>query len=152
MPKLFLEILWSLVDALTAMKVTVSWEQEWYTNPIPWGSLGWGPMEKRGGKEASQTNTSNSSFTEEESDRAKQTHLKALLALVLDHDSGGQRLYVSSGQHCAGHRINSHIGLMNEWMSIVTPGFVFHEVIALTFGFLLCIFSSLSSGGQGQGY
>ena len=71
-------------------------------------------MEKRGGKEASQTNTSNSSFTEEESDRAKQTHLKALLALVLAHDSGGQRLYVSSGQHCAGHRINSHIGLMNE--------------------------------------
>lgn len=30
-------------------------------------------------------------------------------------------------------------------MSIVTPGFVFHKVIVFIFGFLLCIFSNISS-------
>ena len=57
------------------------------------------------------------------------------MALVLDQVPGGQTLCVSNGPQSAGHRVNSHTASVNEWMT-VTPGFVFHKVIALPFNFL----------------
>ena len=57
------------------------------------------------------------------------------MALGLDQAPGGQTLCVSNGPQSPGHRVNSHTASVNEWMTI-TPGFVFHKVIALTFNFL----------------
>lgn len=113
MPKLFLEILLSLVDALKAMKLTSenkNGTQTQYQGEAWVGHNGKKEEERRLLRQTPQTPV----LLKRKPDHAKQTHMKALLALVLGRDSRGQRLYVSNGQHCAGHRVNSHKGLMNE--------------------------------------
>lgn len=73
-------------------------------------------------------------------DHAKPTHLQALSALVLDQIPGGQGLCIANNQHSAGHTVNSHTGLMNEWIYVPTNSWFY-----LSWDHCPCLFSLVFS-------